>query len=113
MPSQVNILIVEDSPTQTKLLRLILEENGYIVDAASNGIDALEIVRRKKPDIIITDIVMPEMDGFALCRELKSDPDLSLIPIMLLTSLSDPQDVIKGLQSGPITSLQNPTKILF
>jgi two-component system, sensor histidine kinase and response regulator len=113
MPEQVNILIVEDSPTQTKLLRLILEENGYIVDAASNGIDALGIVRRKKPDIIITDIVMPEMDGFALCRELKSDPELGLIPIMLLTSLSDPQDVIKGLQSGADNFLTKPYEDTF
>ena len=61
MSSQVNILIVEDSPTQTKLLRLILEEEGYLVDAAMNGVQALEFVRQKKPDLIITDIVMPKM----------------------------------------------------
>ena len=108
MSSQVNILIVEDSPTQTKLLRLILEENGYLVDSATNGVHALEFVRRKKPDLIITDIVMPEMDGFALCKTLKSDSNFKLIPIMLLTSLSDPQDVIKGLQAGADNFLTKP-----
>jgi len=108
MAAQVNILIVEDSPTQTKLLRLILEENGYIVDSALNGINALECVRHKMPDLIITDIVMPEMDGFALCKALKSDPALKLIPVMLLTSLSNPQDVIKGLQAGADNFLTKP-----
>jgi two-component system, sensor histidine kinase and response regulator len=108
-----NILIVEDSPTQTKLLRLILEENDYIVYAAPNGIEALECVRHKKPDLIITDIVMPEMDGFALCKALKSDPGLRLIPIMLLTSLSDPEDVIKGLQAGADNFLTKPYEDTF
>jgi two-component system cell cycle response regulator len=113
MASQVNILIVEDSPTQTKLLRLILEENDYIVDSAPNGIKALECIHNKKPDLIITDIVMPEMDGFALCKALKSDPGLKLIPVMLLTSLSDPQDVIKGLQAGADNFLTKPYEDTF
>jgi two-component system sensor histidine kinase/response regulator len=113
MPTQINILIVEDSPTQTKLLRLILEENKYIVDSAPNGARALEYVRHKKPDLIITDIVMPEMDGFALCMALKSDPDLRHIPVMLLTSLSDPEDVIKGLQAGADNFLTKPYENAF
>jgi len=113
MTTQANILIVEDSPTQTKLLRFILEENGYLVDSASNGVKALECVHTKKPDLIITDIVMPEMDGFALCKTLKKDPDFKLIPIMLLTSLSDPQDVIKGLQAGADNFLTKPYEDIF
>jgi two-component system cell cycle response regulator len=113
MPPQVNILIVEDSPTQAKLLRLILEENGYAVDAAPNGLKALESVRTKNPDLIITDIVMPEMDGFALCKALKSDSALNHIPVMLLTSLSDPQDVIKGLQAGADNFLTKPYEDTF
>ena len=113
MAAQANILIVEDSPTQTKLLRLILEEYGYTVDAAPNGVKALECVRRRKPDLIITDIVMPEMDGFALCTALKSDPDFNLIPIVLLTSLSDPEDVIKGLQAGADNFLTKPYEDTF
>jgi CheY-like chemotaxis protein len=111
--TQVNILIVEDSPTQTKLLRFILEGNGYIVNSANNGAKALECVRQRKPNLIITDIVMPEMDGFALCKAIKSDPDLKSIPIMLLTSLSDPQDVIKGLQAGADNFLTKPYEDTF
>ena len=113
MATHVNILIVEDSPTQAKLLRLILEENGYTVDSATNGIKAFECVRIKQPDIIITDIVMPEMDGFALCKALKTDPALKHIPVMLLTSLSDPQDVIKGLQAGADNFLTKPYEDTF
>jgi signal transduction histidine kinase len=111
--AQANILIVEDSPTQTKLLRFILEGNGYIVNSANNGAKALESVRQRKPNLIITDIVMPEMDGFALCKAIKSDPDLKSIPIMLLTSLSDPQDVIKGLQAGADNFLTKPYEDTF
>ena len=111
--AQKNILIVEDSPTQVKLLRFILEENGFIVDSALNGVKALECIRSKKPDLIITDIVMPEMDGFALCKALKSDPGFRLIPVMLLTSLSDPEDVIKGLQAGADNFLTKPYEDTF
>jgi two-component system response regulator VanR len=108
MATQASILIVEDSPTQTKMLRFILEENGYRVDSANNGIKALECVRQRKPNLIITDIIMPAMDGFDLCKSLKSDPALKSIPVMLLTSLSDPQDVIKGLQAGADNFLTKP-----
>jgi two-component system, OmpR family, response regulator VanR len=113
MAAQVNILIVEDSPTQTKLLRLILEQNDYVVDSALNGLKALEHIRSKKPDLIITDIVMPEMDGFALCKTLKSDSNFKHIPVMLLTSLSDPQDVVKGLQAGADNFLTKPYEDTF
>jgi two-component system, OmpR family, response regulator VanR len=113
MASRYNILIVEDSPTQTKLLRLILEEHGYHVVSANNGIKALESVRSQKPHLIITDIVMPEMDGFALCKAVKQDPALKSIPVMLLTSLSDPQDVIKGLQAGADNFLTKPYEDTF
>jgi len=109
----IYILIVEDSPTQTKLLRRILEENNYSVDSETNGAKALKSVRNKKPDLIITDIVMPEMDGFTLCKELKSDPVLKPIPVMLLTSLSNPEDVIKGLQSGADNFLTKPYEDTF
>jgi two-component system, OmpR family, response regulator VanR len=113
MVTKANILIVEDSPTQAKMLRFILEENNYSVDSATNGVTALECVRRKKPHLIITDIVMPEMDGFALCKALKSNPDSKSIPVMLLTSLSDPQDVIKGLQAGADNFLTKPYEDTF
>ncbi len=94
------VLIVEDSPTQAMVLENILEKNGYAVTAARNGRVALEALQTKLPDIVISDIQMPEMDGYELCRRMKADPGLRGVPIMLLTSLSAPQDIIRGLECG-------------
>ena len=91
------ILIVEDSLTQAMLLQHLLEENGYQVSRAASGKEALELLAGKRPALIISDIVMPEMDGYQLTQEIKRDDNLSTIPVILLTSLSDPEDVIRGL----------------
>jgi len=95
------------------MLRYILEENGYLVNSANNGVKALESICQKRPNLIITDIIMPVMDGFALCKAVKNNPELKTIPIMLLTSLSDPQDVIKGLQAGADNFLTKPYEDTF
>ncbi len=105
---QRQILIVEDSPTQLEQLRYILEQNGYLVKAAREGLTALNMIRESAPDLVISDIVMPELDGYSLCRIVKEDPKLKEIPVMLLTNLSDPQDVIKGLQAGADNFLTKP-----
>jgi signal transduction histidine kinase/DNA-binding response OmpR family regulator len=102
------ILIVEDSPTQAEQLRYLLEGRGYKVTAAANGKKALEEARKRKPDIIISDIVMPQMDGFAFCKEIKSKERTKDIPVILLTALSSPQDVIKGLQCGADNFIRKP-----
>ncbi len=99
MEQKARILIVEDSPTQALVLRHLLEERGYRVDAAASGKEALEILQRHKPTLIISDIVMPEMDGFELTGAIKNDKRLSEIPVILLTALSDPEDVIRGLEA--------------
>jgi len=95
---RVEILIVEDSPTQAQKLRYILEQKGYPVTLAANGVLALAAARQDKPTLIISDVVMPEMDGYELCRQVKSDPDLADVPVILVTTLSDPGDVIRGLE---------------
>ena len=92
------ILIVEDSPTQAQRLRHILEREGYSVAHAANGRLALEAARRRKPALIVSDVVMPEMDGYELCRSIKADSLLGDIPVILVTTLSDPGDVIRGLE---------------
>ncbi len=92
------ILVVEDSRTQAEFLRHLLEEHGYAVTIASNGKRALSLVHESKPALIISDIVMPEMDGYEFCQHIKSDPSLKEIPVILLTQLSSPVVVIKGLQ---------------
>lgn len=91
------ILIAEDSPTQAQRLQRMLERQGYEVSHAANGRLALEAAERHKPDLIISDVVMPEMDGYELCRRVKDD-GLGDIPVILVTTLSDPGDVIRGLE---------------
>ena len=96
----IKILIVEDSPTQAENLKHILEEQGHRVVHAMNGRYALTILNDQKPDLIISDIVMPEMNGFELCSNIKADERLRNTPVILLTSLADPQDVIRAVQCG-------------
>ena len=94
----VNILIAEDSPTQAQRLQHILQQQGYGVTHAANGRLALAAARQRKPTLIISDVVMPEMDGYELCRQVKTDATLGDIPVILVTTLSDPGDVIRGLE---------------
>lgn len=102
------VLIVEDSPVQAKKLRFLLEENGFEVAVAVNGEQAIESLRQKKPVIIISDIMMPGMNGYDLCFKIKAEEDLKNIPVILLTSLRDPLDIIKGLQSGADNFITKP-----
>lgn len=108
MMTNVKLLIVEDSPTQALQLQALLERNGFGVTVAGNGIEALEQVKLCNPAIIISDVVMPEMDGYTLCRELKSDPATSSIPVILVTTLTDAQDVVRGLTCGADNFITKP-----
>ena len=94
------ILIVEDSATQAERLKYGLEQHGYHSSCARNGQQALESMRAAAPTLVISDIVMPEMDGYELCRRIKQDQHFKNIPVILLTSLSDPVDVVSGLECG-------------
>jgi two-component system, sensor histidine kinase and response regulator len=96
----MKILVVEDSRTQAESLRYILEKKGYGVTLATNGRDAMKQIGAGRPDLVLTDIVMPEMDGYELCRQIKSDGDLKSIPVIIVTQLFDPVDVIRGLEAG-------------
>jgi signal transduction histidine kinase/DNA-binding response OmpR family regulator len=107
-PRDAEILIAEDSATQAELLRYILEERDYPVVSASNGQQALRAARARKPALIISDIVMPEMDGYALCRAVKSDPELRDIPVILVTTLSNSEDVVHGLECGADNFIRKP-----
>lgn len=105
---QTEVLIVEDSPTQAEQLRHLLEMHGYLVVSASNGFEAMELAESRRPALVVTDIVMPEMDGYELCRRLKSQESSREIPVVLLTSLSDPEDVMRGLECGADNFLRKP-----
>ncbi|QJT09078.1 response regulator [Oceanidesulfovibrio marinus] len=103
-----SVLVAEDSPTQALRLQFFLEEQGYEVTVAGDGRDALESIRNNMPDAVISDIIMPEMDGYELCRRIRSMPDSDDLPVILLTSLSNPQDVLKGLQCGASAFVTKP-----
>jgi signal transduction histidine kinase len=108
MNKDIKILIAEDSLTQAVKLQFILQKNGYRVTLARNGREALEIFRKEKPDILVTDIVMPEMDGYELCRHIKFDENFKDTPVVLLTTLSDPKDIIRGLECRADTFITKP-----
>ncbi len=98
--SGIEVLIVEDSPTQAIRLRRTLQQNHYQVTVARNGQEALDALQSLNARIVISDVEMPVMDGYELCRNIKRDEALRHIPVILLTSLSAPRDVIKGLDCG-------------
>ncbi len=104
----VEILVVEDSATQAEQLRLLLEEQGYRVTVAGNGRAALEALREARPTLVITDIVMPEMDGYALCAAIKSDASFKEIPVVIVTSLAGIQDIAKSLECGADNFIRKP-----
>jgi len=102
------ILIAEDSPTQANHLEHLLTEQGYQVEVANNGQDALVLAQQSKPNLIISDILMPVMNGYELCAAVKRDNTLKDIPIILLTNLSDPVDIVSGLNAGADYYLTKP-----
>ena len=106
--NHAEVLIAEDSATQAEVLKHLLAENGYAVTVAVNGKLALAMARKNKPSLIISDIVMPEMDGYTLCHEIKSVKELKDIPVVLLTSLSGAEEVLKALQCGADNILRKP-----
>jgi PAS domain S-box/PAS domain S-box/PAS domain S-box len=102
------ILIVEDSPTQAEQLKHLLEQNGHKVLEAASGKQALALLDKHTPALVISDIVMPEMDGYELCRQIKSVKSKDDIPVILLTSLSSAEDVLDGLECGADNFITKP-----
>ena len=95
------ILAVDDEPTNLKLLEATLIPEGYVVDTATNGQEALDKVRTTKPDLILLDIMMPDMDGYQVCERIRGDTSLPYIPVIFLTAMrTDQKDMIHGLDIG-------------
>ncbi len=108
MSPETEILIVEDSRTQAELLRHILAAAGYRVTATVDGPQALAAARSSKPALLVSDIEMPAMDGYELCRAFKGDRQLRDVPVILLTALTDVDDVFRGLEAGADCYLTKP-----
>jgi two-component system NtrC family sensor kinase len=98
--SAPTILIVEDSLIQKELLRRIIEDAGYAVQVAANGAEGLALASAHPPAVVVTDVNMPVMDGYEMCQAMREQRALETLPVILLTSLSDTQDVIRGLNAG-------------
>ena len=108
------VLLLEDLDHIKKLLCSYLEQDNYDVYSAGDGRDGLKIFNEVKPNLVITDVVMPYMDGFSVCRAIKSDEQTRLTPVVLLTSLDDNESYIKGMESGADDFLVKPVnKFLF
>lgn len=106
--SEYHILTIEDSPTQLLRLKKILENRGFIVSTAGSGEEAMSFLENHTPDMIISDILMPGMNGYELCRRVKSLPWASDVPVVLLTSLSQTEDVFDALASGADSFITKP-----
>jgi len=102
------ILIVDDQPINLQILGKRLQVENYSIMAATNGKVALEMVEEKKPDLILLDIMMPEMSGFEVCERLKSNPETQKIPIIFITAKTDPEDIVKGFNLGAVDYVSKP-----
>lgn len=107
-PDELEVLIVEDSPTQAERLRRLIQSTGYRARVAANGKLALAEIEQRKPHLVLSDIVMPEMNGYELCRAIKANPELRDIPVILVTSLTDPKDIIRGIECGADNFIRKP-----
>ncbi len=102
------VLVVDDVPANVKLLEARLSAEYFDVTTASNGIEALALCERAECDIILLDVMMPELDGFEVCRKLKSNPHTHHIPVVMVTALDQPSDRVRGLEAGADDFLTKP-----
>lgn len=104
------ILIVDDIPQNIQVLGMRLRKENYEIAVAQNGKEALRVVNDIQPDLILLDVMMPEMDGYEVCKRLKSDPETSNIPIILLTGKTGTEDIVKGFELGASDYITKPYK---
>jgi putative two-component system response regulator len=102
------VLLVDDNTANLQVLRETLDGSGYKLLIAKNGRNALEVVRKARPDLILLDIMMPEMDGYEVCRTLKADVATRHIPVIFLTAMADAEDEAKGLSLGAVDYITKP-----
>lgn len=98
--SSKKILIVEDEPDILQLVKLYLEKEGYRTLSATTGAEALRQVRHEKPDLVVLDLMLPEMSGLEVCKRLRSAPETAMLPVIMLTAKAEESDTIIGLELG-------------
>jgi signal transduction histidine kinase len=102
------VLIVDDDPTAREALIAMLEGEGYDLQQAKDGIQALQLLKQLQPDLIVLDVMMPAMDGFEVCRRIRATPSLAEVPIILLTALDDRDSLLRGIEAGADDFLSKP-----
>jgi DNA-binding response OmpR family regulator len=102
------VLVVDDEPMARTLLRLMLVRAGFEVVEAEDGFDALDKVNQKPPDLMILDVMMPGMDGFAVCETIRKDDRTATLPIIMLSAKTDTESVNRGLRAGANKYLTKP-----
>ncbi|PDW02551.1 ATP-binding response regulator [Candidatus Viridilinea mediisalina] len=108
MENQSLILVVDDQPVGQMVLASLLEPEGYRLAFASNGPDALNQMQLMAPDLVLLDVMMPDMDGFEVCRRIRADPTLALIPVVMVTALDDQNSLLQGIESGADDFVSKP-----
>lgn len=108
LASEYTVLIVDDVPTNVMLVQAILKKEGYTLLTTDSGVKALRIAQNKHPNLILLDIMMPEMDGYEVLQHLKSNPDTNNIPVIIMSALSDMQSIVKGYQLGATEYVTKP-----
>lgn len=102
------ILIVDDEPMARRMMQLLLEPEGYRLLEASNGAEALRLSAEHRPDLVLLDVMMPGMSGFEVCEQLRADPHMAEVPILLVTALEDRQSRVAGLEAGADDFIRKP-----
>lgn len=106
--SKFTVLVVDDSTFNLNMLADVVDGSGHKLVLAKSGKQAFKCIELEKPDLILLDVVMPEMDGYHVCSHLKQDPKLKDIPIIFLTSRSHPEDIVKGFEVGGVDYITKP-----
>lgn len=108
MAYQADILAVDDEPELTELMRFHLARAGHRVLTAANGWDALESIKRRRPDIILLDLMLPDLDGFGVCEILRRDPQTATIPVIIISAWASTDSRHLGLELGAIDYITKP-----
>ena len=104
----MHVLVVDDDAPSVKMIAFLLREEGYTVSTADNGLSALAQGDKEKPDLVILDVIMPGMNGYEVCQEMRSDPILKDVPILFLTAKAKDEDRISGFKAGADDYLSKP-----
>jgi CheY-like chemotaxis protein len=107
--TESRILIADDTVRNLQILGEVLEREGYQINVAQDGQQALDIATKVSPDLILLDVMMPVMDGFDVCRALKANPETAGIPVIFLTAKVETDDLVQGFELGRSTTSPNPS----